>query len=217
MAKHIAVVLSQSPRQNPARRNFEETLVAQLLMEDGLEVTIVPHLEHLDEQSTGRLCLEGVTGDMILLASQDPLESDRQLRQLGFRGRFGRTRQTAHASAELLPNDPGPRTLYCVDLTALGDVAAARREVLRIRDDASQSVVLLADFTAGGGVALPLAGASPTSASTSQPAAQVGPTASPPQGSPANEPPAFAPVRNNPDEDDLDRELDGLLDEFDAW
>ena len=94
MAKRIAVVLSQSPRQDPARRDLEETLVAQLLMEDNLEVTIIPHLEHLDAEATGLLYLEGVSGDMILLGPQHPLDMHRQLAERNVHGRFGRTQQT---------------------------------------------------------------------------------------------------------------------------
>lgn len=205
MAKSVAIVLSQSRGGDPQQRDFEETLVAQLLMEDRVEVAIIPHLTQLDESSTGKLCLEGVTGDMILLASQPPLATDDQLRSLGVTGRFGRTSQTADVQVPASSPHDAPRTLYSVDLSGFATLEQARTEILRIRDEATRPVVLLADLTSGA----VLAPTRPAATRPSAPRDAVDPRPSPP--TPAR------PVSTDPDSDALDQELDGLLDEFERW
>ena len=64
----ITVVISQAPGKNPAKRALEENLAASLLMESGLELSIVPHLYDLGPDHTGRLFLESIQGDMVVLA-----------------------------------------------------------------------------------------------------------------------------------------------------
>ena len=53
MAKRIAVVVSQGQSQNPAKRGLEEDLVAALLMEPGIDVTVIPNLYDLAPDGTG--------------------------------------------------------------------------------------------------------------------------------------------------------------------
>ena len=67
MAPRLTVVISQGQSQNPAKVGMEEEIVAQLLGEPGVDVTIIPHLYDLDSEGTGVLCLQGVTGDMVVL------------------------------------------------------------------------------------------------------------------------------------------------------
>ncbi len=64
----ITVVISQAPGKNPAKRALEENLAASLLLEPGIELSIVPHLYDLGPDHTGRLFLESVPGDMVVLA-----------------------------------------------------------------------------------------------------------------------------------------------------
>src|SRR3954454_4408028 len=64
----LTVVLSQAQGKNPTRRALEESIAAALLLEPGLDVSIVPHLYDLDDEHTGRLFLESVTGDMVVLS-----------------------------------------------------------------------------------------------------------------------------------------------------
>ena len=65
---HLTVVLSQAQGKHPAKRALEEALVAALIMEPGLDVSVVPHLYDLDPEHTGRLFLESVPGDMVVLS-----------------------------------------------------------------------------------------------------------------------------------------------------
>src|SRR5260370_38046487 len=64
----LTVVLSQAQGKNPAKRALEESIVAALLMEPGLDVSVVPYLYDLGPDHTGRLFLEAATGDMVALA-----------------------------------------------------------------------------------------------------------------------------------------------------
>jgi NAD-dependent dihydropyrimidine dehydrogenase PreA subunit len=68
MAKRIAVVLSQGQSQNPAKRQLEEETITALIMEPGLDVTVIPHLYDLHPDHTGMLALQGISGDMVVVA-----------------------------------------------------------------------------------------------------------------------------------------------------
>ncbi|HEY1186809.1 MAG TPA: ferredoxin family protein, partial [Gemmata sp.] len=64
----LTVVLSQAPGKHPAKRSLEESVVAALLLEPDLEVSVVPNLYDLGPDHTGRLFLGSVTGDMVVLS-----------------------------------------------------------------------------------------------------------------------------------------------------
>ncbi len=89
MAKRITVVISQGQSANPVKRALEETLVGALLMERGVDVTVVPHLYDLAPGSTGMLCLEGIAGDMVILSWLYPRGAHWSLDRNGIKGHFG--------------------------------------------------------------------------------------------------------------------------------
>lgn len=66
MAKRTSVVVSQSQTSNPARRQMEEDIVAGLLLEPGIDVTVIPNLYDLTSQDTGVLALSGISGNLVL-------------------------------------------------------------------------------------------------------------------------------------------------------
>src|SRR5438876_6165265 len=66
--QRLTVVLSQAQGKNPAKRALEESIVAALIMEPGLDVSVVPFLYDLGKDHTGRMYLESVGGDMVLLS-----------------------------------------------------------------------------------------------------------------------------------------------------
>jgi NAD-dependent dihydropyrimidine dehydrogenase PreA subunit len=100
MAKKITVVVSQGQSAHPDKRNLEESLVGSLLMERGVEVTVIPHLYDLAPSSTGMLCLEGIAGDMILLSWLYPRAAHWTLDRNGIKGHFGRTLLKSDADDE---------------------------------------------------------------------------------------------------------------------
>ena len=64
----LTIVLSQAPGKHPAKRSLEESIVAALLAEPDLEVSVVPNLYDLGPDHTGRLFLGAVKGDMVVLS-----------------------------------------------------------------------------------------------------------------------------------------------------
>ena len=139
MARRIAVVLSQSPTSGPQRHQVEEDLIAQLLLEAGIDVNVIPHLAHLESHGTGLLCLEGIKGDMVLACWLEPVEAHELLRSKQILGRMGRTAfdTSPPASAEI------GRAIYYVDLNHFSVMQPVIREIQRIRDDHSVQTVNL--------------------------------------------------------------------------
>jgi NAD-dependent dihydropyrimidine dehydrogenase PreA subunit len=87
----LTVVLSQAPGKHPAKRALEESIVAALLMEPGLEVSVVPNLYDLGPDHTGRLFLGAVQGDMVVLSWLYPRAAFWLLDRDGIKGLFGET------------------------------------------------------------------------------------------------------------------------------
>lgn len=88
----LTVVLSQAPGKHPAKRSLEESIVAALIMEPDLEVSVVPNLYDLGPDHTGRLFLGAVTGDMVVLSWLYPRAAFWLLDRDGIKGHFGETR-----------------------------------------------------------------------------------------------------------------------------
>ncbi len=91
MARQMAVVLSQGQSNNPAKRHLEETIVAELMMTRGFDVTVIPHLYDLSPDSTALLALQGLAGDFILLSWLYPRAAHWTLDRHDIRGRNGET------------------------------------------------------------------------------------------------------------------------------
>src|SRR5262252_3187800 len=90
MARHrLTVVLSQAQGKNPAKRALEESIAAALIMEPGLDVSILPYLYDLGPDHTGRLFLEAVKGDMVVLSWLFPRAAFWLLDRINVKGRFG--------------------------------------------------------------------------------------------------------------------------------
>jgi NAD-dependent dihydropyrimidine dehydrogenase PreA subunit len=66
MAKRLSVVISQSPSKNPKKRKLEEDIVLGLMIENGIDVTIVPNLYDLKPDGTGMLALKKLNGNLVV-------------------------------------------------------------------------------------------------------------------------------------------------------
>lgn len=88
----LTVVLSQAPGKHPAKRGLEESIVAALLLEPDLEVSVVPNLYDLGPDHTGRMFLESVKGDMLVLSWLYPRAAFWLLDRDGIKGHFGETK-----------------------------------------------------------------------------------------------------------------------------
>ena len=91
MSRKLTVVISQAPGKNPAKRSLEESLAAALLVEPGIDLSIVPNLYDLGPDHTGRLYLEGVSGDMVVVSWLYPRAAFWLLDRDGIKGHFGET------------------------------------------------------------------------------------------------------------------------------
>jgi NAD-dependent dihydropyrimidine dehydrogenase PreA subunit len=156
MSRHrLTVVLSQAQGKNPARRALEESIAAALLVEPGLEVSIIPFLYDLDANHTGRLYLEGVTGDMVVLSWLYPRAAFWLLDRDGIKGQLGETklkpedeeeadeRAKEEATEEEKPAPPQgigatdvpERWIYTLDLRDHTDFRVFVEEVRRIAEE----------------------------------------------------------------------------------
>ncbi len=142
----LTVVLSQAQGKNPTKRSLEESIVAALIMEPGLDISVIPYLYDLSAEHTGRLFLEGVHGDMVVLSWLYPRAAYWLLDRDGIKGHFGESQlkppadedEEAEETAE--PEPPkgiGPvnvpdRHIYCLDLRDFSSHAPYVEEVRRI-------------------------------------------------------------------------------------
>jgi NAD-dependent dihydropyrimidine dehydrogenase PreA subunit len=156
MSRHrLTVVLSQAQGKNPAKRALEEAVVAALIMEPGLDVSVIPYLYDLDPQHTGRLFLESVTGDMVVLSWLYPRAAFWVLDRDGIKGRWGETQLKPPAADEDDDEDDGEakepeppkgigavgapdRSIYCLDLRDFNSHAPYVEEVRRIAEECRQ-------------------------------------------------------------------------------
>jgi Pyruvate/2-oxoacid:ferredoxin oxidoreductase delta subunit len=131
MSRHrLTVVLSQAQGKNPAKRALEESIAAALIMEPGLDVSIIPYLYDLGPDHTGRLFLESVKGDMVVLSWLFPRAAFWLLDRISVKGQFGESQLKPSADVdeeEEEPGEPEPskgigavgvpeRHIYCLDL-----------------------------------------------------------------------------------------------------
>ncbi|HXD87129.1 MAG TPA: ferredoxin family protein [Urbifossiella sp.] len=125
----LTVVLSQAPGKHPAKRSLEESVVAALIMESGLEVSVVPNLYDLSPEHTGRLFLDSVKGDLVILSWLYPRAAFWLLDRDGIKGHLGEVQlkppmddEEEEKPAEERPPAIGAsgtipdRHIYCLDL-----------------------------------------------------------------------------------------------------
>jgi len=171
MAKKITVVISQGQSQNPAKRKLEEDLVGALLMEAGVEVTLVPNLYDLAPDGTGMLCLEGISGDMVVVSWHFPRAAHWTLDRHGIRGRVGTTllvsddedneeddeenveedsQDEADDKDRVIEQREVPaRTIYCLDFRACDTAEPLVEEIRRIAAETATETVDLMSWIDG--------------------------------------------------------------------
>jgi ferredoxin len=147
MSRHrLTVVLSQAQGKHPAKRALEEAIAAALIMEPGLDVSVVPYLYDMDQEHTGRLFLESVPGDMVVLAWMFPRAAFWVLDRDGIKGHFGESQlkppdleeeEEEEDSQPVLPKGIGAfgapdRYIYCLDLRDFSNHEPYLNEIRRI-------------------------------------------------------------------------------------
>ncbi|HJN11689.1 MAG: ferredoxin family protein [Pirellulaceae bacterium] len=164
MANRIAVVVSQGQSRNPAKRGLEEDIIATLLMESGIDVTVIPHLYDLTADGTGMLALDGIKGNVIVLSWLYERAARWVLDRNGIRGAEGQTLirmedededdddeenldddKTRVTDQRAIPN----RRIYCLDLRVHNQTQRYVDEIKRIADENRQKLVPLGDWIQG--------------------------------------------------------------------
>ncbi len=148
MSRHrITVVLSQAQGKHPVKRALEESIVAALIMEPGVEVSVVPFLYDLGPDHTGRLFLESVRGDMVLLSWLFPRAAFWVLDRDGIKGQWGETQlKPPSDDDDEEAGEPEPpkgigaldvpgRHIYCLDLRDANQHDAFVEEIRRIAEE----------------------------------------------------------------------------------
>ncbi|MFL5342552.1 MAG: ATP-binding protein [Gemmataceae bacterium] len=151
MSRHrLTVVLSQSNSKHPVKRGLEESLAADLLLEPGVELSIVPHLYDLDPQHTGRLFLESVTGDLCVLSWLFPRAAFWLLDRDGIQGNYGENQIKSPDADEDDEGEAPPakgigpagvlpdRHIYCLNLNDSTKAEVFVAEVRRIAAECRQ-------------------------------------------------------------------------------
>ena len=182
MSKRLSVVTSQSPSKNPVKRKLEEDIVAALLFENGIDVTVVPNLYDIKPDSTSMLALNSIGGNVVVCSWLFERAAHWVLDRFGIAGHVGTVllanedeeededfeeeeestdaKPVVNASRQL-PN----RKIYCLDFKASTKADEFIEEVKRIHAENAVNVVTLGDVIGGGNGTLPIASA------TVQPAA----------------------------------------------
>ncbi len=165
MAKRITVVVSQGQSQNPAKRGMEEDIVGALLLENGIDVVIIPNLYDLKPDGTGILALQGITGNMIVLSWLFERAAHWILDRNGINGQVGETlirpdeddeeeddEELAEADDKDRVIDARPipnRKIYCLDMRVKNSAAPYIEEIKRIARENSAQVVELMSWIGG--------------------------------------------------------------------
>lgn len=166
MAKRITVVVSQGQSTNPAKRRLEEDVVTSLLMEPGMDVTVIPHLYDLKSDGTGMLALQGVSGDMVVLSWLYERAARWTLDRHGIRGEPGSTllidaeqddddepdeeSPPADDKSRVADQRPVPkRRIYCIDLRVAPEAKSYVDEVKRIAAECRMQLVSIGGWVGG--------------------------------------------------------------------
>ena len=69
MPERITVVVSHAAKANATQRDFAEKIIADLLTQDSVDLTLIEEISSLAQETTGLLCLEGIRGSVVSTTS----------------------------------------------------------------------------------------------------------------------------------------------------
>ncbi|WP_164102661.1 hypothetical protein [Candidatus Laterigemmans baculatus] len=136
MSIRLNVVVSQSAGGTPQRRELESDLVARLIGAPGMDLSLIGPLESLAENSTDRLLLERLGGDLALLSWETPAVAAERLAACHIPGR--RAPHPLDAEAAAIGSASGERRIFH---HPLADHSAATLQAALERLLASRRVV----------------------------------------------------------------------------
>ena len=98
MAVRIPVVISQHARRSGSIADYEEQLITCIVMESGLDATLIADLKSIELDTTDHLCVEGLKGDFALATWESAAYVCTHLHRLGI------------PSIEIVPVDGSQKT-----------------------------------------------------------------------------------------------------------
>ncbi len=121
MAIRIPVVISQHERRSGSVADYEEQLITRIVMESGLDATLIADLKSIQLDTTDHLCIEGLKGDFALATWESSQYVCDHLHRLGI------------PSLEIVPVDGSPvsrsgetrvppKKIFMVALTATNSI-----------------------------------------------------------------------------------------------
>ena len=167
MAKRISVVISQSPSKNPVKRKLEEDILAALLFETGVDVTVVPNLYDIKPDSTSMLALQSIGGNMIVVSWLFERAAHWVLDRAAIAGHVGQVLMTSDDEDEDELEEDGDddsgetkqvvndtrtlpdRKIYCLDFKSSTNADEFVAEIKRIQQENSVKIVTLGDVING--------------------------------------------------------------------
>jgi NAD-dependent dihydropyrimidine dehydrogenase PreA subunit len=183
-SRKLSVVIAQSPGKNPNKRQLEEEIAAQLMIEGVAEVSLVPHLNDIAADDSGGLWLKSLKGDVVICAWLYPRAAHWILDRMGVKGREGVTllrsgdeddedeKPEAPADAIGALNVPS-RSIFAIDLRTEAKPGVYLSEIRRIARESTAEIVSLGDFGLSSFTAAPAMPVSVVSTEPTQIAADV--------------------------------------------
>ena len=113
MAIRIPVVICQHERRAGSIADYEEQLITRIVMESGLDATLIADLKAIELDTTDHLCIEGLKGDFALATWESTQYVCEHLHRLGV------------PSLEIIPVDGSPKSLS-------GEVSAPAKKIFLI-------------------------------------------------------------------------------------
>lgn len=153
--RKLTVVISQGQGLNPAKRQLEEDLAAQLIMDPTLNVSIVPHLYDMAADHTGMLFLRSLPGDLVVLSWLYPRAARWTLDRQGIRGKEGTTLLVSEDEEEdrelsgIGSSDVPKRYIYCIDFRVRSKPEPFLNEIRRISQEATVETIDLMSWVKG--------------------------------------------------------------------
>ncbi|MEY2727264.1 MAG: hypothetical protein RLZZ458_3131 [Planctomycetota bacterium] len=164
----LTVVISQAQGRNPSRRQLEEDIAAALLHENGVSVTLVPHLYDMSQNHSGMQFLREVPGDLVVFSWLYERAIRWTLDRAGIRGQVAETllqaadeddfddddnddsdsEESRNRAAGIGSVDVPQRKIWCIDLRVPKTATECISEIHRIRSEQSLSQQSHADSPA---------------------------------------------------------------------
>lgn len=121
MAIRIPVVISQHERRAGSIADYEEQLITRIVLESGLDATLIADLKAIELDTTDHLCIEGLKGDFALATWESSQYVCEHLHRLGV------------PSLEIIPVDGTPKSQS-------GDLSVLAKKIFLVPLAASVSI-----------------------------------------------------------------------------